>query len=181
MRAPENLNTDRLHLRPITRSDAEDIFHLYAGKALPTHFMPFKTHGDVSESRAFAMRCQDCWRSGAAFPWAVTERATGRVLGNVELKLSPPQASIGYIFGEAFWGQGFASEAACAVVEWAIAQPEIYRVWATCHPDNLGSAAVLRKAGLDHEATLANWEARPQLGEVAGPSHMYARIKPTTA
>lgn len=177
MRPPEELQTERLRLRPITRSDADALFRTYAGKALPTYFMPFRTHQHLAESIAFAVRCQDCWRSGAAFPWAVIETASGRMLGNVELKLSPPQASIGYIFGDAFWGQGFASEAASAVVAWAIAQPEIYRVWATCHPDNLGSAAVLRKAGLRHEATLANWEARPQLGEVAGPSHMYALIK----
>lgn len=177
MRPPEELQTERLRLRPITRADADALFRTYAGKALPTYFMPFKTHQHLAESIAFAVRCQDCWRSGAAFPWAVIETASGRMLGNVELKLSPPQASIGYIFGDAFWGQGFASEAASAVVAWAIAQPEIYRVWATCHPDNLGSAAVLRKAGLRHEATLANWEARPQLGEVAGPSHMYALIK----
>ncbi len=179
MRPPEELQTERLRLRPITRSDADALFRTYAGKALPTHFMPFRTHQHLAESIAFAVRCQDCWRSGAAFPWAVIETASGRMLGNVELKLSPPQASIGYIFGDPFWGQGFASEAASAIVAWAIAQPEIYRVWATCHPDNLGSAAVLRKAGLRHEATLANWEARPQLGEVAGPSHMYALIKPT--
>ena len=179
MRPPEELQTERLSLRPITRSDADALFRTYAGKALPTYFMPFKTHQHLAESIAFAVRCQDCWRSGTAFPWAVIETASGRMLGNVELKLSPPQASIGYIFGDAFWGQGFASEAASAVVAWAIAQPEIYRVWATCHPDNLGSAAVLRKAGLRHEATLANWEARPQLGEVAGPSHMYALIKQT--
>ncbi len=179
MRPPEELQTERLSLRPITRSDADALFRTYAGKALPTYFMPFRTHQHLAESIAFAVRCQDCWRCGAAFPWAVIETASGRMLGNVELKLSPPQASIGYIFGDAFWGQGFASEAASAVVAWAIAQPEIYRVWATCHPDNLGSAAVLRKAGLRHEATLANWEARPQLGEVAGPSHMYALIKPT--
>jgi RimJ/RimL family protein N-acetyltransferase len=95
----------------------------------------------------------------------------------IELRLSPPKADFGYIFGEASWGRGFATEAVCTVVAWAIAQPPIFRVWATCHPDNAASAAVLRKAGLSHEATLENWEARPQLGELAGPSHFYARTR----
>ena len=67
-----------------------------------------------------------------------------------------------------------ATEAASAVVAWTIAQPTIFRLWATCHPENAASAAVLRKAGLHYEATLANWESRPQLGEMAGPSHCYA-------
>ncbi|PZT95312.1 MAG: hypothetical protein DI624_13755 [Brevundimonas sp.] len=179
MRPPEEFQTTRLRLRPIERSDADAIFHTYAGKALPTRFMPFPTHRDTADSLAFSMRCEDCWASGAAFPWAVMETASGRFLGSLELKLTPPKASIGYILGDAFWGRGFASEAASAVVAWAIAQPAIHRVWATCHPGNAGSAAVLRKAGLRYESTVANWEARPQLGEVAGASDIYALLKPT--
>lgn len=156
------------------RPDAEAIFRTYAGEAAPTRFMPFERHRDLADSIAFAERCESCWASGSAFPWAVTETSSGRFMGVVELRLSPPRADFGYIFGEPFWGQGFASEAASVVVAWAIAQPSIHRVWATCHPGNTASAAVLRKAGLRYEATLANWEARPQLGEVAGPSDCYA-------
>lgn len=174
MRAPEEFQTDRLRLRPVERADAEAIFRTYAGEVAPTRFMPFLRHRDVDDSAAFAERCENCWSSGAAFPWAIIERASGRFMGVIELRLSPPKADFGYILGEPFWGQGFATEAASTVVAWAIAQPAISRVWATCHPDNAASAAVLRKAGLSHEARLANWEARPQLGETAGPSDCYA-------
>ena len=108
----------------------------------------------------------------------MTRNDTGQFIGVIELRLSPPKADFGYILNEAFWGQGYTSEAASAVVKWAIQQPEIHRIWATCHPDNAASAAVLRKAGLIHEATLQNWESRPQLDEIAGPSDCYALIKP---
>jgi len=64
------------------------------------------------------------------------------------------------------------------VVDWAYAQPEIFRVWATCHPDNLASIRVLEKAGLLQEGRLENWEARPQLGLLAGPSLVFAKIRP---
>ena len=115
---------------------------------------------------------------GVSLPLGSYRESLWVFLGVVELRLSPPKADLGYIFGEGAWGQGFATESASTVVAWAIAQPPIFRVWATCHPDNTASAAVLRKAGFSHEATLANWEARPQLGEVAGPSHCYALTKP---
>jgi ribosomal-protein-alanine N-acetyltransferase len=174
MRAPETFQTDRLRLRPVVRPDAEDIFRTYASEASPTRFMHFERHRDIAESVAFAERCESCWKSGSAFPWAVTEKSSGQLLGVLELFLSPPKADFGFIFGEPFWGHGFATEAASVVVVWAIAQPSILRVWATCHPSNAASAAVLRKAGLSYEATLANWESRPQLDEVAGPSDCYA-------
>ena len=176
MRPPETLETERLRLRPVWRSDAGDIFG-YASAVPSTRFMPFPRHCNIAASLAFAERCESQWASGASFPWAVIEKASGRFLGVIELRLSPPKADFGYIFGEASWGRGFATEAVCTVVAWAIAQPPIFRVWATCHPDNAASAAVLRKAGLSHEATLENWEARPQLGELAGPSHFYARTR----
>jgi ribosomal-protein-alanine N-acetyltransferase len=179
MRAPETFETDRLRLRPVELSDAEDIFR-YAGEVSPTRFMPFQRHQDIADSVTFAQRCVDCWVSGSAFPWAVTEKMSGRFLGVLELRLSPPKADFGYIFAEPFWGNGFATEAASAVVAWAITQPSILRVWATCHPRNGASAAVLRRAGLSYEATLASWEARPQLDEVAGPSDCYALTRSVT-
>jgi RimJ/RimL family protein N-acetyltransferase len=104
---------------------------------------------------------------------------TEEFLGVIELRLNPPKADLGYIFCEPFWGRGFASEVVKCVVDWAFSQPEIFRVWATCHPDNAASIRVLNKAGLSLEARLENWEPRPQLGLLAGPSLVYARIKPT--
>lgn len=178
MRPPEEFHTHRLRLRPVALTDAADIFR-YASEPAPTRFMTFERHRDIAESVAFAERCEDCWTSGSAFQWAVIETASGRLAGVLELRLSPPKADFGYILGEPFWGHGFASEAASAMVAWAIDQTEIFRVWATCHPDNAASAAVLRKAGLSYEATLGNWESRPQLGEFAGPSDFYALTKPT--
>jgi RimJ/RimL family protein N-acetyltransferase len=179
MRAPEAFETKRLRLRPVQRSDAANIFQ-YAGEVAPTHFMTFRRHRDIADSLAFAQRCEDCWTSGTAFPWAAIEKTSGLFLGVLELRLSPPKADFGYIFAERFWGNGFATEVASAVVAWAIAQPSILRVWATCHPTNAASAAVLRKAGLSYETTLANWEARPQLNEVAGPSDCYALTRSVT-
>ncbi|QTC93062.1 GNAT family N-acetyltransferase [Brevundimonas goettingensis] len=176
MRAPDTFQTDRLTLRPVTRADAADVF-AYAGEAAPTRFMPFVRQRDPAESLAFCIRCEEARVSGAAFPWALIEQATGAFLGVIELRLSPPKADFGYILKEDAWGRGFASEAASAVVGWAIDQPDIHRVWATCDPDNAASAAVLKKASLSYEATLANWEARPQLGEAAGHSCVYALTK----
>lgn len=68
----------------------------------------------------------------------------------------------------------YATEASTAVVSWAIQQRGIFRVWATCHPDNLRSAKALEKSGLKLEGRLANWEPRPNIGETAGESLVYA-------
>jgi RimJ/RimL family protein N-acetyltransferase len=177
LRAPETLTTARLALRPIGAADASSIF-TYASDPEATRFMIFPRHRVLTESETFARRCVQCWQDGSAFPWAILNSQTGDFVGAIELRLKPPKADFGYILRRAFWRQGFASEAASAVVAWAIAQPAIYRVWATCHPGNIASARVLEKAGLRPEGRLARWEPRPNLGEAAGDSLVYAVTRP---
>ena len=174
---PQHLDTQRLTLRPITPADAEAIFE-YSSSNNVTRFMNFKRHTALEEASAFAERCARCWKDGSAYAWGVISKETGEFFGVVEMRVNPPQADFGYVFCERFWGHGFASEAITPVLDWALGRPEIYRIWATCHPENLASQRVLTKVGLILESRLENWEARPQLGEVAGPSLMMARTKP---
>jgi ribosomal-protein-alanine N-acetyltransferase len=174
---PHRIEAPRVTLRPVGRGDAEAIFVGYSSSEAATRFMNFPRHTTIDEAVAFAGRCVRCWQDGSAFPWAVVSNETAELLGVVEIRVNPPQVDFGYIFCEKYWGLGFASEAIKPVVDWALAQPEIDRVWATCHPENVASERVLVKAGLTREARLENWEARPQLGEVAGPSLMLVRMK----
>ena len=46
----------------------------------------------------------------------------------IELRINEPHANLGYGLARSYWGQGFATEATRAVVDWAIAQPTLYYV-----------------------------------------------------
>jgi RimJ/RimL family protein N-acetyltransferase len=177
LRPPQHLETARTLLRPVTRDDAAAIFNGYASSHAATRYMVWP-RAKAPDPASVAERSEQGWASGNAFPWAVILHATGEFLGVIELRINPPKADLGYIFCEPFWGRGFASEVVKCVVDWAFGQPEIFRVWATCHPGNAASIRVLNKAGLRFEARLENWEARPQLGLQAGPSMVYAKVKP---
>lgn len=43
------------------------------------------------------------------------------------------------------------TEALRRVLEWTRCQPQIYRVWAECDVENVASARVLQKVGMEHE------------------------------
>jgi [ribosomal protein S5]-alanine N-acetyltransferase len=174
LRAPQTLETARLSLRPIAISDASDIFYGYASDVDATRFMTFSRHRSLDEAHEYARRCVACWQDGNAFPWAIFARDVAKFAGVIELRLRPPKADFGYSICKVLWGRGYATEAATAVVSWAIGQPGIFRVWATCHPDNVKSANVLSKSGLRLEGRLANWEPRPNIGVLAGDSLVYA-------
>lgn len=157
----------------MTSDDAENIFNGYANSLAATRYMVWPRQTSLADG-GLATRSASCWQNGPAYPWAVIQRSTDQFLGVIELRINP-KADFGYIFCEEFWGAGFATEVVQCVVDWTLAQPEIFRVWATCSPDNTASARVLAKVGLKLEARLENWEARPQLGLLAGPSLVYGK------
>ncbi|KAF2144426.1 uncharacterized protein K452DRAFT_284743 [Aplosporella prunicola CBS 121167] len=64
-------------------------------------------------------------------------------------------AEIGYWVGEAYWGRGIASGAVRAFVEWAFAAvPGLERIFAHLYDENVGSATVLKRAGLVWEGKM---------------------------
>ena len=87
------------------------------------------------------------WRRGATRPWVITARGDDRPFGMIELRPSGHRAEIGYVLGRPWWGQGFMTEAARAVVEWGLAQPAMFRVWAVTDVDNVASARVIEANG----------------------------------
>ncbi len=54
------------------------------------------------------------------------------------------------------WGQGFATEAARALAHFGFSQLRLARISATCRPENVASAGVLRKLGMEQVGRLKN-------------------------
>jgi RimJ/RimL family protein N-acetyltransferase len=83
----------------------------------------------------------------------------------------------GYVLAKKFWGRGMMTEALTYVVDWAIAQPNVYRVWAFCDAANPGSARVMEKAGLTREALLRRWHVAPNIGPEPRDCILCAKVK----
>ena len=61
---------------------------------------------------------------------------------------------MGYELASPQWGQGYASEAARAMVRFGFEDLGLHRIWAECIADNRRSIRVLEKAGLQLEGRL---------------------------
>lgn len=59
-----------------------------------------------------------------------------------------------YWVGETFWGNGYATEAAQAVMEFAFEEKGYHRVFARCFRSNPASGRVLEKLGMKQEGIL---------------------------
>jgi RimJ/RimL family protein N-acetyltransferase len=91
--------------------------------------------------------------------FAVELLGSGELAGAVGLYVpdSPPeiaeQVAIGWRLGRSFWGQGYASEAAHATLEFALQDRGLDRVVAVCRTTDSASANVLGKLGMQEGGT----------------------------
>jgi RimJ/RimL family protein N-acetyltransferase len=81
--------------------------------------------------------------------FAVVEAASGRFIGRAGIlhTLAWPEPELAYGLDQPFWGKGYATESAVAIRNWAFANHGFTRLASFIRPDNVASAAVLRRMG----------------------------------
>ena len=147
------LQTERLVLRAFDLNDTVDVY-AYAHSPVVGPMAGWPAHRSLEESRQVV---QHFMHSGDV--WAIVEKKTGRVIGSVglhaDLKREVENARmLGYALGEAHWGQGYATEAANAVLHFAFEELGCPLVAAYHFPKNAKSKRVIKKLGFAAEGTL---------------------------
>lgn len=149
------LETPRLILREHEEEDWQAVL-AYASDPEVLRFRATEPAGATQVREALArIAAQRRESPRTRYEFAVTLRDTGVLIGWLPLFLTPPdlqQAEIGWTLTRAYWGRGYATEAAGAVLAFAFASLSLHRVWAQCLPENRASSRVMEKLGLRPEA-----------------------------
>jgi len=177
MRPPEIIETPRLTLRPPVMTDAEAIFTGYAQDAEVAKYMIWRLHENVEETRDFVRRCALAWEDGSAYPWIITLKEDGRLIGMIESRVKGFGMNIGYVLARVHWGRGYMPEAARSVVDWGLSQDGVFRVWALCDVDNLASARVMEKIGMRREGVLRRCIIHPNVSDEPRDVYCYSIVK----
>jgi RimJ/RimL family protein N-acetyltransferase len=172
---PEVFDIPGIRLRRPRLSDAAAIFEYgsdpevarYADWPVRTAIEPLVE--SISERIAH-------WDSGEEFYWVLTLPEEDRAIGGISCRVMGHSAEIGFLLNRRYWGNGFATSAARAIVQWALSVPSIWRVWATCDTENLASVRVLEKAGFSREGTLHRWAVRPNIGSEPRDAFLYSLV-----
>jgi [ribosomal protein S5]-alanine N-acetyltransferase len=83
------------------------------------------------------------------------------LIGNGGLRMQNAYARIadlGYELDQNYWGRGYATEAARALLEFGFHELRLHRIWANCIEENVASAHVLEKIGMTREGCLRESE-----------------------
>ena len=150
------LHTARLRLRPFAGSDADALYALHSN-AHVLRYWDSPPWTEPARAERFLASCQQLAEEGSGARLAIDRASDAAFLGWCSLSRWNPDhrsAALGYCFGEAAWGQGYATEAARAHLQWAFDTLDLNRVQAETDTRNGASARVLEKLGFVREGTL---------------------------
>ena len=143
------LQTERLNLREYRRQDF-DVFAAHLADPVSTAHLFL-----ADRQAAWRIFCSQAglWLIHGAGWWTVEEKETGRLVGNVGafFREESTVMELGWNTYRAFWGQGFANEAAAAALKHALEIRREPKVRALITSANESSLRVAKRLGLAYE------------------------------
>ena len=153
--AYREIETERLHLRPVTLEDAPAMFE-YASDETVTRYT-FATNQSLEETRN---NIALFYLASPLGRWGIELKENGKFIGTIDLldlDLCLKKGSIGYVLNKDYWKQGLATEATKAVISLAFEQLGMNKIIAVHDKDNPASGRVMAKSGMQfsHEESYA--------------------------
>ena len=148
--------TQRLVLRPVRMSDAEDMYEYSRDPEVARHVL-WDAHRSIHQTREYIRFLIRQYRNAAPGTFAIALRDSGKVIGTIGfmwVQTDNRSAEVGYSLSRAYWNQGIMSEALTAVVEFGFTKLGLNRIEAPHDCDNPASGHVMLHAGMRHEGTL---------------------------
>jgi [ribosomal protein S5]-alanine N-acetyltransferase len=179
-RGTNSIDSERLVLRRITQEDLEFLIRIHADLDV-SRYLGHGQRRSPQESLAWLQSTLETYEKFELGQLAVLRKSDGVLVGRcglsdlaVEARASTgasPRAwyrraqvpgdtellferELGYTFERSSWGNGYASEAARCVFDYACDALKLRRVVSIIHPENVRSLRVAQKFGLRREDTV---------------------------
>lgn len=156
------LETERLRLRPLTAADTDALL-TYRGDAEVCRYLPFPPMDAAEIARRLATQWfrTELLEDGEHVTLGVERRDTGELVGDVILFLKSREhgnGEVGWVFSPAVAHQGYATEAATALIDHAFREFGFRRLVARLDERNIPSARLCSRLGMRLEARLVENE-----------------------
>lgn len=148
------LETDRLLLRTWDEGDVVPMFEINLDPRVHEFLI---VGSDLEWQRAMIKRFQDSFYDKGYTYYAVELKATGEFIGYVGVLDVPfeehftPAVEIGWRLASAHWNQGYATEAAKAVLEMGFVKFGMSEIVSFTYVGNLRSMRVMEKIGMKRD------------------------------
>lgn len=148
------LQSSRLHLRPVTTSDLDDLFRIYGDPATNT-FNPAGPYPDLQYAQTVLTRWINHWETHNFGNWAISLKdSPERIIGFGGLSVSSYAGivinNLGYRFATEAWGKGLATEFSKSAIRYGFGDLKLTEISAVVRGNHVASQKVLQKAGLQY-------------------------------
>jgi [ribosomal protein S5]-alanine N-acetyltransferase len=150
------LETPRLVLRPFTMEDAPAVQRLAGAREVAATMLAIPHPYEDGVAEQWISTHQEAFERAQQVHFAVVPQHSLALCGSISLVINQQDnnATLGYWIGLPYWGQGYATEAAQAIVHYGFTVLKLHRIHARCFSSNAASGRVLQKVGMVYEGCL---------------------------
>ena len=153
------LETERLFLRELNLADSHELLEIFASENVMKWYGMFPI--DSIESAVKILETlKNTFPEGRGIRWAVVHKESGKLIGTCGFhnhNIMSRRAEIGYELNEAFWNQGYATEAIREMVAFGQNHMNLHRIEALVYPENIASKKALMALGFEEEGLLRGY------------------------
>jgi ribosomal-protein-alanine N-acetyltransferase len=151
---PPEIVTERLVLRDLRPSDAGAVAAGAGDPRVAAYLIAVPSPYPIALARRWVAHRIKWWDEARGVTYAITLHGEpDMLLGTVSLRryIRDRRAELGYWLAQPAWGNGFATEAAEAAIDFGFERLGLARIYAQVLADNRGSLRVLDKLGMVNE------------------------------
>lgn len=141
------IRTERLVLKPLGTQYLASTIE-YAMNLENTKYMCNLPDETVEEAERFLLSVENEWKKERPNSWEFAILYQGEHIGAVSVYFENDTGELGWILNRKYWGNGFAVEAAGALVEYVKRERPVSRLIAHCDTENIASYQVMEKLGM---------------------------------
>jgi RimJ/RimL family protein N-acetyltransferase len=143
------IKTTNLTLRAFNEVDGDDMNQILMGKNVLRYF-PSRSIPSREQVAKMIRNLLKHWDEHGYGLWAIESHPEGELIGRSGLQYLPEtdEVEVDFILGSKFWGQGFATEAAQASLQYGFEELGLDTIVGIVHTAHFASQRVLEKTGM---------------------------------
>lgn len=151
-----SIHTDRLYLRLFEKNDAETVKELCNNINVYKTMLYIPYPYSLNDALVWIENHKKNFDEDRLYEFAITDKESGDVLGAISLSNNQKykNGEMGYWIGEKYWGNGYGTEAAKAIIEFAFVEKKFHKVFARYFKSNPASGRIMEKVGMEQEGIL---------------------------
>jgi ribosomal-protein-alanine N-acetyltransferase len=147
------IQTERLIIRPYKLTDAKGLQRLIGEYIVADTLLNVPHPYEDGMAEEWISKQKSLFEQGSNLNIVITHNKQGYLIGGIGLNLHKEHdnAELGYWIGKPYWGNGYCTEAARAVLKYGFEIIGLNRIYAFHYARNPASGRVMQKIGMKHE------------------------------